>query len=194
MKNKRFAFLTIITVTLSLIFFVAHQSYKKDEGRKSSEIYSQVLAYRPLFEAKNFLTDCLSHKRKLLISSESNIFLTSQGKSWQEVSTFDLQQIQNSTWRDFSQTNSIVSNFPSDLSLGCEYTLVDLKNYESVQSSDCPIIMLSKIGLNKTKNQALVLLSQSCGQNIWLTLFLLDLVNGHWHVTDAVSPPVSFTY
>jgi hypothetical protein len=192
MKNKRLAFFTIILAALSVIFFVVYQSYK--EYRTTSEIYSQVLIFRPHGEAKNFLTDCLSHDRKLLISSESNIFFTSQGKSWQEASVFNLQQIQSNTWRDFLQTNSIASNFPSNLPFGCEYTLVNLKNYKSVPSSDCPIVMLSRIGFNQTGNQALVLVSQSCGQDISLTLFLLDLVNGHWQVTNAVSPPISFTY
>jgi hypothetical protein len=192
MKNKKLAFFTITIVALSITLFVVFRSYK--EYRLTSEIYSQILEYRPPGEAKNFLADCLSHKRKLLISSESNIFFTLQGKSWQEVSAFNLQQIQSNTWREFLQINSVASKFPSNLSLGCEYTLVDLKNYKSVPDSDCPIVMLSKIGFNQIGNQALVLVSQSCGRTTVLTLFLLDLVNSHWQVTNAVSPPISFTH
>jgi len=192
MKNKRLVIFTIILAAFPIIFLVVYRPY--DEYRTTSEIYSRILTYRPPGEAKNFLTDCLSHQRKLLISSERSILFTSQGRNWQEESEFDLQQIQSITWKDLLQTNSTSSNFPSNLSLGCEYTLVNLKNYEFVPNSDCPIVMLSKVGFNQTRNQALVLLSQSCGQNISLTLYLLDLVNGYWQVTNAVSPPIDFTH
>jgi hypothetical protein len=192
MKTKIFAFFVLIIIALSLIFFIIYQSHKKGENRIYSEIYSQILTYRPPHEAKNFLTDCLSGQGKLLISSESNISFTSRGESWQEVSALDLQQIQNSTWKDFSQANSLASNFPSNLSLGCEYTLVNLKTMEP--TSNCPVVMLSKIGFNATRTQALAWLRQSCGQSIGVTFFLLDLVDGQWQVTDTVSPQLSYAH
>lgn len=181
MKNKKNVLLALIVFPLLLAFFIVRQSI---EQRMLSEVYSQRIAWNPKF-LESVETRCAASKGLFFIS-ESNIYPIPIKKNWQEIRV-GLPLLQENTWMNFLETNSGSSHFPSNLNLGCEYALLNSKDYKFAYSSHCPVYAFSKIGFNENRNQALFFLSQSCGTSIANGLSLLDFVDGHWKVTDTMS-------
>jgi len=181
MKDKKVIFLILIILSFLLAVFIVHQFV---EQRTLSEVYSQIIAWNPVF-VESITVRCTAGNGSFFIS-ESNIYPIPIRKSWQEISE-DLPLLENSTWINFSQANSKPSHFPNHLHLGCEYTLQNLKDFKLAHSSHCPFYNFSNIGFNKSGSQALVFLSQFCGSHTVGALYLLDLVDGHWKVTDTLA-------
>ena len=150
--------------------------------KAQSEIYSQVLSYGLSYTESANLDYCTG--KELIISSLTEDFRTVT-TNWETAKAF-FPQLEQETWENFLQANAQQIPFPSDLDLGCKYTLLEIKpSLPEPATEDCPLVhFLSQIGFNARKDQALVSHVQSCGWYSCGSLYFVELKDGHWIVKN----------
>jgi hypothetical protein len=178
-NQRRIVFIAIITF-LFLLFII---QLTKSNWNDSSEVYSQAMLNHYSIPVESVATRCAVEGEFYIV--ESNVYPISIQEDWKEVHT-NLPLLQFSTWQNFIQANSTPSRFSSNLHLGCEYNLINQDEINLVNSTACPVRNFSSIGFNEKRNQALVLLNQTCGHT-GSGLILLERINGHWKVKDTMS-------
>ena len=119
----------------------------------------------------------------LTISSFTEDSRTVTTSDWKTAKHY-FPQLEQETWENYLQVNAQQIPFPSDLDLGCKYTLLDLKqNPPEPSMENCSVInSFSQIGFNSRKDQALVSFAQSCGWYSCGSFYFAELIDGHWIV------------
>jgi hypothetical protein len=165
-----------------IIFLVSCSLSQKTEREIMSEIYSDSLAYEFSLGSRGNINYCKDGD--LVISSLTDDYSFDED-SWQWASN-NFPQLERETWETFLQVSSQQIPFPTDLDLGCQYTLLDVKqNPPDWSWENCVgVEYFSQIGFNSRKNQALVFRASSCGDFAYGNLYFAEVVDGHWKVTD----------
>ena len=172
-----------ILYTVGIIVILSSCSFsQKSEQESMSEIYSDVMAYEFSYGSRGNIDYCKDGELTISSLTENHPF---DDNSWEWASN-NFPQLEQKTWGNFLQVNSQSIPFPSDLDLGCKYTLLDVKqNPPDWSRENCVgIDYFSQIGFNSHNNQALVYRSVSCGDFGVGYLYFAELIDGHWIVTD----------
>ena len=172
-----------ILIAAAIIFVLSSCSLgKKTEQETQSEIYSRAMAYGFSYSGSENHDYCKG--KSLIISSLTEDFRTVT-TNWETAKAY-FPQLEQETWESFLQVNAQQIPFPSDLDLGCKYTLVERKpSLPEPPTENCPIVhFLSQIGFNSRKDQALVSHVELCGWDSCGSLYLAELTDGHWIVKN----------
>lgn len=172
-----------ILVSAVIIFLLSSCSFgKKSEQETQSEIYSKAMSYGFSYIGSEDLDYCKD--KGVIISSVTEDFRTVT-TNWKTAKDY-FPQLEQDTWENFLQINAQQIPFPSDLDLGCKYTLLDIKpSLPEPPTENCSVVhFLSQIGFNSRKDQALVSHVQSCGWYSCGSLYFAELKDGHWIVKN----------
>ncbi len=150
------------------------------EKEIQSIIYPEVMLYRYSYPGDGKFDFCKDEG--LIINSLTEDFRTVTN-DWETAKSY-FPQLEKETWENFLQLNIQQTPFPSDLDLGCKYTLVNIKSdLPEPFTEDCPVVFFfSQIGFNSRKSQALVSHLKSCGWYSCGALYFVELIDGHWTV------------
>jgi hypothetical protein len=172
-----------IFISIACVFLLPSCSLKTEtEKELQSTIYSEVILYSYSYPGDGKFDFCKDEG--LIINSLTEDFRTVTN-DWETAKSY-FPQLEKETWENFLQLNIQQTPFPSDLDLGCKYTLVNIKSdLPEPFTEDCPVVFFfSQIGFNSRKSQALVSHLKSCGWYSCGALYFVELIDGQWSVKD----------
>jgi hypothetical protein len=178
----KMTFIKTMYSSLSIIFLLSSCSLtSKSEHESMSEIYSDVMAYEFSLGSRGYIDYCSNGD--LVVSSLTEEY--SGNKDW-EGARRAFPKLEKETWENFVQVSTERMPFPTDLDLGCAYTLLDVEtNPPGWSRENCiGIEYFSQIGFNSHNNQALVWRSVSCGDFGFGNMYFAELIDGRWIVTE----------
>ncbi|MFN8414106.1 MAG: hypothetical protein U0Z26_17130 [Anaerolineales bacterium] len=182
MKSKKHILFLVAIVSVFLLYFLGKIILRVN----LSVIYSRTMLYDS--QQNNNSSGNYCSNPNLNFVSETNPYPTFMKDDWQKASK-SFPQLQKTTWENFLRANSRSHPFPENLYLGCDYTLIDIKEKQTVppEATCTNIYRFSQVGFNIPMNQALVFLSKSCGDFSYGNLYFLELIQGQWTVMDAMN-------
>jgi len=179
----------ILLALAILLTLCSCASGQKTERQTLSEIYSNILGYHdwgiPIIY-------CLHYDLNMHIGSTTYTDPSWTNSKWIWAAD-ELPGLEQETWENFVQVTSEPAAFPSDLKLGCRYTLRAEENADPYPPGKGHWdIDFSQVGFNKNRDQALAYFMRmwsgtatSIGGG-YGTLYLLELKNGIWTVTGEL--------
>src|SRR5215207_9815984 len=113
-------FIKMIYTSLTIVFLLSSCSTIQKSDRESmSEIYSDVMAYEFSLGSRGYIDYCKSGD--LVVSSLTQDY--SGSTDWEGASRA-FPKLEKETWENFVQVSAERVAFPTDLDLGCTYTLL----------------------------------------------------------------------